>query len=347
MRKKNQEITDAIIIEEILLTSRICRIAMMDDGLPYIIPFNYGYRDNCIYIHSATEGKKIGLLRKNSRICFEIEQTAAIIKHEKACKWATFYRSIVGYGDVEIITNFDQKQRALEIIMAHNGATGTIEFDKKQVDSIVILKLKIDKITGKQSGNWNKHENSNAYSFETERLCLNEATWDDAENVYRLHTLYEIDRYNTIGIPKSVDETREVMRPAIEDKRNEVRKKLFWKITKKDSGEFIGEAGMSLSADRFKLGEIFYNLLPEQWGKGYGTEIAKALIKFGFEKLHLHKIEAGVATENKRSIRVLEKAGMTQEGLRRKILPIRGEWKDNYHYAIIEDEVGHPAKPGD
>ena len=52
----------------------------------------------------------------------------------------------------------------------------------------------------------------------------------------------------------------------------------------------------------------------------------------------LHKVEAGVATENKKSVKVLEKTGMTREGLRRKILPIRGEWKDNYHYAIVEDD---------
>ncbi|MDR1201453.1 MAG: GNAT family N-acetyltransferase [Tannerellaceae bacterium] len=48
--------------------------------------------------------------------------------------------------------------------------------------------------------------------------------------------------------------------------------------------------------------------------------------------------EAGVATENIRSIKVLEKSGMIREGLRRKILPIRGEWKDNYHYAIVEND---------
>jgi ribosomal-protein-alanine N-acetyltransferase len=62
------------------------------------------------------------------------------------------------------------------------------------------------------------------------------------------------------------------------------------------------------------------------------------VIRFGFEELELHRIEAGVATENKASIRVLEKLGMTQEGKRRKILPIRGQWKDNYHYALLEDD---------
>ncbi|GAH86271.1 unnamed protein product, partial [marine sediment metagenome] len=97
-------------------------------------------------------------------------------------------------------------------------------------------------------------------------------------------------------------------------------------------------SGMKLSLDKFKLGEIYYNLSPDNWGQGYATEIAKTLVKLGFEDLKLHKVEAGVATENVRSIGVLEKAGMTREGLRRKILPIRGVWKDNYHYAIVEDD---------
>ncbi|MBN1416084.1 MAG: GNAT family N-acetyltransferase [Bacteroidales bacterium] len=338
MRKQNQEITDKNIIEEILSFSAICRIAMMDDDVPYLLPFNYGYHDNCIYIHSAPEGKKIDLIRKNNRVCFEIEQTARIIKSEKACKWATLYRSVVGYGNVEIISEFNEKQKGLEIIMAHNGAIENMEFERKQIEAVVLLKLKIDKITGKQSGNWNKYENATDYSVETERLFLKEITWGDLENIYRLHTLPETDEYNTLGILKNTEEARNVMQPAIEDKFNDVRKKILWTVTRKDTGAFIGEAGMSLSADRFKLGEIFYNILPEQWNKGYGTETARALIRFGFEKLHLHKIEAGVATENVRSIRVLEKAGMQREGLRRKILPIRGVWKDNYHYAIVEDD---------
>ncbi len=78
--------------------------------------------------------------------------------------------------------------------------------------------------------------------------------------------------------------------------------------------------------------------MPAHWGYGFATEVTNALIKCGFEDFNLHKVEAGVATENYKSIRVLEKSGMIREGLRRKILPIRGEWKDNYHYAIVEDD---------
>lgn len=338
MRKTNQEITDEAIIEDILKGSAICRIAMIDDNIPYILPFNYGYSDNCIYIHSAPAGKKINLLKQNNKVCFEIEQQADIVKNDVACKWDTTYRSVIGYGHVEIIEDFTEKKAGLEIIMKHNGFTGKIEFDEKEVKSLIILKLVILDITGKQSGNWNKSAAQTNYNLESQRLNLKEFTWDDLENIHRLHSCPDIDRYNTLGIPKTINDTKEVLESVIEDSRNLIRKKISWSLFLKKTGEFIGEAGISISANRFKLGEIYYNLLPGFWGAGYGTETARTIVNFGFSRLGLHKVEAGVATENARSIKVLEKARMTREGLRRKILPIRGEWKDNYHYAILEND---------
>lgn len=172
----------------------------------------------------------------------------------------------------------------------------------------------------------------------TDRLLLREITWNDLDSIHHLHSVPEVDEYNTLGIPKNIDETRELMRPDIEAKRKDPQERYTWRIILQDSAEFIGLAGMTLSNDKFRLGEIYYKLMPEYWGKGYATEVAKSLVLAGFDKFQLHKVEAGVATDNERSIRVLEKVGMTREGLRRKILPIRGVWKDNFHYAIVEDD---------
>ncbi len=172
----------------------------------------------------------------------------------------------------------------------------------------------------------------------TNRLIIQEVTWDDLDDIFILESSPEIDEFNTLGIPDNKNVTREHLRPFIGDQKAEVRKKYCWTIRLQTPGEFIGLAGMTVTADRFKMGEIWYNLMPTHWGNGYATEVAKRLIRFGFERLNLHRIEAGVATENKRSIKVLEKAGMTIEGIRRKILPIRGDWVDNYHYAILEND---------
>lgn len=154
MRKVNLEITDKNVLEEILSNAMICRVAMMDGDLPYIVPFNYGYRDGCIYIHSAPEGKKLDLLGLNNKVCFEVEDGLELVKGEKACSWTTRYRSVVGYGSVEILSDDQSKQDGLEVIMAQHGAPELIEFEPKNIKRMVILKLTITSITGKQSSNW-------------------------------------------------------------------------------------------------------------------------------------------------------------------------------------------------
>lgn len=172
----------------------------------------------------------------------------------------------------------------------------------------------------------------------TKRLLLKEMTLDDVDDIHRLHCTEEVERFNTIGIPRHKGDTIEVMLSAVEDRESAERTQYAWTVWFAEGSEFAGEAGMSLSGDRFRQGEIHYSLLPVYWEQGYATEIVKRLISFGFKELQLHRVHAGVCTENQRSIRVLEKAGMRREGLHRKILPIRGEWKDNFHYAIVEDD---------
>ncbi len=172
----------------------------------------------------------------------------------------------------------------------------------------------------------------------TPRLLLRELAWSDLVDIHRLHTYPEVAQFNTLSIPKDQAVTREVMRPTIENAAEATRTHYGWTIRTAYGNLFIGEAGLNLSAPRQRRGEIFYKLLPEHWGRGYATETAQALLKFGFDGLKLHRIEAGAATENHASVRVLEKIGMTREGIGRKILPTPGGWRDNYRYAILEDD---------
>ena len=165
--------------------------------------------------------------------------------------------------------------------------------------------------------------------IQTKRLNLTEIKWSDLNDIHNIHSIPEVDEFNTLGIPKDLNETKVVIRPDVEDQLKKERSRFCWKIKTKDNNEFIGLAGLFLSNDKYKMAEFYYKFYPKCWNKGYATETAKALIGFGFKEYKLHRIEAGVATANIASVNVLEKAGMTCEGVRRKILPIRGEWKDN------------------
>ena len=153
MRRNDKEVVDQNVINAILNNSVICRIALFDDEFPYIIPMNYGYRDNSLYFHCAQEGKKIDLIRKNNKVCFEIEQSHEILKDEISCKWTTKYRSIIGLGHMEIISDYHQKLDGLDVIMQQHGKKEN-EYNSKNVDNIFVLKLNINSISAKQSGDW-------------------------------------------------------------------------------------------------------------------------------------------------------------------------------------------------
>jgi uncharacterized protein len=154
MRRKDKEVTDRRIIQELLSTAEVCRLAMVDEGEPYIVPLNYGFRDNALYVHSAAAGRKIDILKRNSRVCFEVESNSIIVRHEEPCHWGTKSRSVVGYGHVEILTDYEEKKRGLDIILAHYGQAGPNAYDENQVQAIVILRIAIESVTCKQLGDW-------------------------------------------------------------------------------------------------------------------------------------------------------------------------------------------------
>jgi uncharacterized protein len=154
MRRKDKEITDRNLIEQLLSRSEICRIAMIDGNTPYLVPLNYGYADNALYFHTALAGRKIEILKQNNRVCFEIENYNEIIRDEIPCEWTAKYRSLIGYGTIEFITGHEEKKRGLNVIMSHYGRKGTITYNDSHIENIIILKLNIEEISGKQSGDW-------------------------------------------------------------------------------------------------------------------------------------------------------------------------------------------------
>lgn len=156
-----------------------------------------------------------------------------------------------------------------------------------------------------------------------------------------MHALYSheaVARYNTIGIPKDMQQTSQLLSPILECMQHKNPAQIAWVIREARSGKFIGELGVRMAAPRFRMGEIYYNLTPPMWGFGYGIESCRGLLHFAFTNLDLHRIEAGVAIENLRSIRLLERLGMTREGQKRKILPLKTGWSDNFIYAILKEE---------
>jgi RimJ/RimL family protein N-acetyltransferase len=106
----------------------------------------------------------------------------------------------------------------------------------------------------------------------------------------------------------------------------------------KDTGKLIGGCGINVSNPENREGWLGYCLNRNFWGKGYATETARGLIKFGFEKLDLHRLFATCDPENLASAHVLEKSGMKREAHLREHKWSKGKWRDSYLYAILEQE---------
>lgn len=179
--------------------------------------------------------------------------------------------------------------------------------------------------------------------LKTERLKLRELSITDLEEIHILHSLPETDKFNTSGIPDTIETTKQLVKEWIRNQDEVPRKKYVFCIENNESA-FIGLVGLTIGKPTYRNAEIWYKLHPKHWNQGYATEVVSRILHFSFTELNLHRIEAGCAVENTASRRVLEKAGMIKEGHCRKKLPIRGQWVDNFEFAILETDF-YSAKP--
>lgn len=151
MRRTEKEITNRREIDLILSKATVCRIGLIDQDAPYIVPLNFGYSNNCLYFHSAPNGKKIELLKKNPLVCFEVDIHHEIIYTGLPCRWSTNYESVIGYGKTSFITEMEQKQKALHIIIDHYSPGSSYVFPEKNLKEVTVIKIEISQMTGKKS----------------------------------------------------------------------------------------------------------------------------------------------------------------------------------------------------
>lgn len=173
--------------------------------------------------------------------------------------------------------------------------------------------------------------------LKSERLNLRLINLSDLEAIHELHGLAETDRFNALGIPENIENTKLIIEPWIAE--NQKTKPQIFTFAIESQNQFIGLIALNLGKEKHKSAEVWYKLHTNFWNKGYATEALKAIINFGFNDLKLHRISAGCAVENIGSIRVLEKVGMTLEGRKRQNLPLKTGWSDNFEYAILETDI--------
>lgn len=152
MRRSDREITDRQELIQVIAECDVCRLALNDDEVPYILPLNFGeeVRDGRLYFyfHGAAEGRKNELIGRDPRVSFEMDCSHRIVLDEGRGYCTMEYRSVIGRGVLSEVTEED-KLSALTLIMKHYHPEHT-EFNHAAIPRTRVLRLEVTEMTGKR-----------------------------------------------------------------------------------------------------------------------------------------------------------------------------------------------------
>jgi RimJ/RimL family protein N-acetyltransferase len=174
----------------------------------------------------------------------------------------------------------------------------------------------------------------------SDRLTLRQLTEVDIDSLDAIFANQEVMRYWSTPPLTDTDAARELLADIQRCYENQTM--LKWGVARNTDGALIGTTTLfhiELSNHRAEIG---YALVREQWGKGYMNEALNALIRWSFEVLDLHRIEADVDPRNQNSIRTLERLGFQREGYLRERWQVNGEIQDSLFYGLLRREWKHP-----
>lgn len=174
-------------------------------------------------------------------------------------------------------------------------------------------------------------------AIETERLILRRFEYSDSTSMLRnwiadekIQSLYSEPTY----------ETEEAVTELLTKYITSYEKEDYyrWAIIDKEANECIGQIAYFLVDSKNHFAEIEYCIGSAFQCRGYATEATKAVIKYGFEKMNLHKVQICTKTINIPSKRVIEKCGFTYEGTLRDYFCMNGEYVGRLYFSILRSE---------
>jgi ribosomal-protein-alanine N-acetyltransferase len=167
----------------------------------------------------------------------------------------------------------------------------------------------------------------------TERLVLRDLLPSDAPDVFVFRGDYEVQKYNddVLTSVSQVSDFIDAMRAGYY-----ARQRIMWAITRRGEDQVIGLCGFNYWDRKHNRAAIGYDLARAYWGQGIGTEAVSAIVRFGFERMRLNRIEAEALVDNTASVRLLEKLGFQREGARREFtLEDDGAYHDGGIFGLL------------
>ena len=150
MRRADREIEDPNAIRKIMEEAPVCRIGVSDDGTPYVVPMSFGLGERDLYFHCAAEGRLLGSIRQNNRVCFEMDLFRGVIIGQSPCGCSCRYESVIGFGRAGILDDPGEKKAALDRIMEHYGEQAPSAYKPEIFDKTTIVRIVIESLTAKR-----------------------------------------------------------------------------------------------------------------------------------------------------------------------------------------------------
>lgn len=154
MRRKDREITDFAHICELLDRAEFLTLSLIDGGVPYTVPVNFGYRADGgrhvqIFIHGATTGKKLDCIKACASVSFCAVSFSRVGAGARPCDWTNFYGSVCGSGTAAIVTDAEEKKEGLLRILRKYGYDGTDDIPAPMLQKTAVIRIDADHLTGK------------------------------------------------------------------------------------------------------------------------------------------------------------------------------------------------------
>lgn len=175
-------------------------------------------------------------------------------------------------------------------------------------------------------------EPSERVELKTERLLLRPFEIGDVDDVLAYASDPELARFLDLPQPYTLNDAEEyVARRILDDWSSEATFAIVWER------HVIGSIALHVNV-RDEVAALGYALARWMWGRGIVPEAGRAVIDWGFEAYALHKIYSRADVRNRQSWRVMEKLGMSREGVLRGYRKVRGEQVDDVSYGVLRAE---------
>ena len=152
MTKRELQITDENQIRAILDEAKVLHLGLCVDNEPYVVPMNYGYTMEegrlTFYLHGALRGKKLDMIRANSRVFVELDCNRIPFEGDKPCQYGLGYSSVMGRGTATIVDDVEEKMKALTVLMkTQTGKNFT--FNEQLVSIVSVIRIDVAEFTAK------------------------------------------------------------------------------------------------------------------------------------------------------------------------------------------------------